>query len=216
MSLTRRFPWLRPLLPAAVIAAGWGSCARGEGPLVALHGDSLTSGYRLREDEAYPALVSVALRERGKAIRVVNAGKSGDTVRQGLTRLPSVLRLRPDVVVVALGTNDVLRGLSLTAAEADLDRIVRDCEAGGARVLLVGVRFPSTLGADRSQELDALYARLAVSRHVPLVPDLVRGVAGHPQLLMPDGLHPNAAGQQQLARNVARDVELLLAEARHP
>jgi acyl-CoA thioesterase-1 len=210
--LARRLPWLRPLLPAAVIAAGWSACTRGEGPLVAFIGDSLTSGYRLREDEAYPALVGVALRARGRAIRVVNAGKSGDTVRQGLARLPALLELKPDVVVVALGTNDALRGLPLADAEEALDRIVRDCQATGARVLLVGVRFPGSLAASEQQALDSLYARLAVARRIPLVPDLMRGVADQPGLLMPDCLHPNAAGQRQLARNVTRDVELLLAE----
>jgi acyl-CoA thioesterase I len=211
-SILRRWPWLRPLLPAAAIAAGWGGCTRGEGPLVAFLGDSLTSGYKLREDEAYPALIGATLRGRARPIRVVNAGKSGDTVRQGLVRLPAVLRLRPAVVVVALGTNDALRGLALDSAEADLGRIVRDSQASGARVLLVGVRLPGALGADDSRRLDALYARLATRHHVPLVPDLMRGVAGHPELLLADRLHPNSAGQQQLARNVMRDVELLLAE----
>jgi acyl-CoA thioesterase-1 len=211
-SIMRRWPWLRPLLPVAAIAAGWGGCTHGEGPLVAFLGDSLTAGYRLREDEAYPALVGATLRARGRPIRVVNAGKSGDTVRQGLARLPAVLRLRPDVVVVALGTNDALRGLPLDQAEADLDRIVRDSRASGARVLLVGVRFPGSLEVSDGRGLDALFARLAGAHHIPLVPDLLRGVTGHPELLMADELHPNAAGQQQLARNVTRDVELLLAE----
>jgi acyl-CoA thioesterase-1 len=210
--LSRRWPWLRPLLPAAVIAAGWSACARGEGPLVAFLGDSLTSGYRLREEETYPALVARALRARGRPIRVVNAGKSGDTARQGLARLPSVLRLKPDVVVVALGTNDALRGLPLADAEAALDRIVLDCRASGARILLVGVRVPRSTDEARSRALDDLYPRLAAARRVPLVPDLLAGVAGQRELLMPDVLHPNAAGQQQLARNVVPDVELLLAE----
>jgi acyl-CoA thioesterase I len=214
--LARGWPWLRPLLPAALIAAGWTSCARGQGPLVAFLGDSLTSGYRLREEEAYPALVARAVRERGRPIRVANAGKSGDTVRQGLARLPSVLRLKPDVVVVALGTNDALRGLPLADAEAALDRIVLDCQTSGARVLLVGVRVPRSTDEARARALDELYPRLAAARRVPLVPDLLRGVAGRPGLLMPDGLHPNAAGQQQLARNVTRDVELLLAELERP
>ena len=79
-------------------------------------------------------------------------------------------------------------------------------------MLLVGVRFPGSQGRDEARGLDELYARLAASRRVPLVPDLLRGVAGHSELLMPDRLHPNSAGQQQLARNVIRDVELLLAE----
>ncbi len=206
-----RLPWLRPLLPAAAIAAGWTACTRGEGPLVAFLGDSLTSGHRLREDEAYPALVGQALRAKGRPLRVVNAGKSGDTVHQGLVRLPALLRLSPDVVVVALGTNDALRGLSLSSAAQDLDRIVSDCQERGARVLLVGVRPPGALAPERARALDEIFAHVASSRGVPLVPDLMRGVAGRPELLMGDGLHPNAAGQEQLARNVQRDVELALA-----
>ncbi len=206
-----RLPWLRPLLPAAAIAAGWTACTRGVGPLVAFLGDSLTSGHRRREDEAYPALVGQTLRAKGRPLRVVNAGKSGDTVHQGLVRLPALLRLSPDVVVVALGTNDALRGLSLSSAAQDLDRIVSDCQERGARVLLVGVRPPGALAPERARALDEVFAHVASSRGVPLVPDLMRGVAGRPELLMGDGLHPNAAGQEQLARNVQRDVELALA-----
>ncbi|MGE5125192.1 MAG: GDSL-type esterase/lipase family protein, partial [Betaproteobacteria bacterium] len=138
LALARRWPWLRPLLPAAAIAAGFQGCTRGEGPLVAFLGDSLTSGWRLREEQAYPALVARELARRGRRIRVVNAGRSGDTAEQGLARLPSVLRTRPDVLVVALGINDALRGLPVEAAEAALVRIVEDGQAAGARVLLVG------------------------------------------------------------------------------
>jgi acyl-CoA thioesterase-1 len=212
--LVRRWPWLRPLLPAAAIAAGWSACLPGEGPLVAFLGDSLTSGYRLPEEQAYPALVGQALRSRGRPVRVLNAGKSGDTARQGLERLPSLLRLRPDLVVVALGTNDALRGLPLADTQASLDRIVRDSREHGARVLLVGVRFPGRLDEDRERELDALFSEIAATRRVPLVRDLMAGVAGHGDHLLPDGLHPNPAGQRQLARNVQREVEVLLAELR--
>jgi acyl-CoA thioesterase-1 len=211
-AIARRWPWLRPLLPAAAIAAGWQACTRGEGPLVAFLGDSLTSGYRLREEEAYPALVASALRARGRPIRIVNAGRSGDTAHQGLARLPALLRLKPAVVVVALGTNDALRGLPLEDAETALERIVDDCQASGARVLLVGVRFPGRLEPAREQALAELYPRLAAKHRVPLVPDLLTGVAGHGERTMRDGLHPNAAGQEQLARNVSPHVERLLAE----
>jgi acyl-CoA thioesterase-1 len=214
--LARRWPWLRPLLPAAAIAAGWEACARGDGPLVAFLGDSLTSGYRLSEEEAYPALVAGTLRARGRPIRAVNAGKSGDTAEQALARLPPLLRLRPAIVVVALGTNDALRGLDLARAEATLGRIVEACQTSGARVLLAGVRLSGRLEPARARALAELYPRIAVSRRTPLVPDLLAGVAGHPELLMKDGLHPNAAGQRQLARNVAPQVELLLAEIGRP
>jgi acyl-CoA thioesterase-1 len=186
-AIARRWPRLRPLLPAAVLAAGWADCTRGEGPLVAFLGDSLTSGWRLREEEAYPALVARALAGRGRPIRVLNAGKSGDTVSQGLGRLPSVLRLRPAVLVVALGINDALRGL-------------------------VGFRPRRPEAVTGLSAFEEMYQRLAAERRLAFVPDLLAGVAGRSELLFPDGLHPNAAGQQRLALNVTRPLELVLAE----
>ena len=211
-AIARRWPRLRPLLPAAVLAAGWADCTRGEGPLVAFLGDSLTSGWRLREEEAYPALVARALAGRGRPIRVLNAGKSGDTVSQGLGRLPSVLRLRPAVLVVALGINDALRGLPVEDAEAALRRILDEAGAGGTRPVLVGFRAPRPQVEGSLRAYEAMYARLAAERRLAFVPDLLAGVAGRSELLFADGLHPNAAGQQRLALNVTRSLELVLAE----
>ncbi len=209
--LVRRGPWLRPLLPAAAIAAGWQGCTRGEGPLVAFLGDSLTSGYRLREEQAYPALVARALAARGQPIRAINAGKSGDTAAQGLSRLPALLRLKPEVVVVALGINDALRGLPLTATEAALDRVIATAQASGARVLLVGFRLSTAAGETRAREVAELYPRLAAARRVAFVPDLLEGVSGRRELLLADRLHPNEAGQQRMAETLRPQLELVLA-----
>jgi acyl-CoA thioesterase-1 len=211
LALARRWPRLRPLLPAAALAVGFEGCARGEGPLVAFLGDSLTSGWRLREEQAYPALVGRELVGRGRPIRVLNAGRSGDTAAQGLARLPSVLRMKPDVLVVALGVNDALRGLPVEGTEAALVRIVEDGRAAGARVLLVGFR-PAPLGGPRGDGFEAMYARLAAERRLPFVKDLLDGVSGRPERLFGDGLHPNEAGQRRLAETVSRPLELLLAE----
>jgi acyl-CoA thioesterase-1 len=189
---------------------------------VAFLGDSLTSGWRLPEAEAYPALVARALAARGRPIRVVNAGVSGDTAAQGLARLPGVLELRPDVIVVALGANDGLGPGPLEEAEAALGRIVLEARARGVRVLLVGIRLgvgpdAPRVGAragdeERASRLAETYARLAATHRVPLVPDLLAGVAGEAELLFPDRLHPNAAGQQRLAHNVLPPLEIVLAE----
>ncbi len=221
-SLAARWPRLRPLLPAAVIAAGWPACTAGEGPLVAFLGDSLTSGWRLAEDEAYPALVGRALAARGHRVRVVNAGVSGDTAAQGLGRLPEVLKHRPDVLVVALGANDGLGPGSLDDTEAALRGILLDAQAAGARVLLVGIRLglgpkAPRIGARagdaaRAERLFGIQAGLAAAHRVPFVPDLLAGVAGEADLLFPDRLHPNAAGQRRLAQNVLPTLELVLAE----
>ena len=220
-SLAARWPRLRPLLPAAVIAAGWPACTSGEGPLVAFLGDSLTSGWRLREEEAYPALVARALAARGRPIRVLNAGVSGDTAAQALARLPEVLKHRPDVLVVALGANDGLGSGPLDGTEAALRRIVLDAQATGARVLLVGIRLGTgdsapSVGAtagdvERSSRLLEIHAGLAAAHRIPFVPDLLAGVTGEADRLFPDRLHPNAAGQERLAGNVRPQLELALA-----
>ena len=206
----------------AFIAAGWPACLAGEGPLVAFLGDSLTSGWRLREEEAYPALVARALAARDRRVRVINAGVSGDTAAKGLARLPAVLKLGPDVLVVALGANDGLSREPLVATEAALERIVLDARAAGARVLLVGVRLATgetaprvgdTAGdEERARALSGIFPRVAAAHRVALVPDLLAGVAGQPELLFPDLLHPNAAGHQRLAANVRPQLELVLAE----
>jgi acyl-CoA thioesterase-1 len=221
-SLVARWPRLRPLLPAAVIAAGWPACTAGEGPLVAFLGDSLTSGWRLPEDEAYPALVARDLAARGRAIRVINAGVSGDTAGRALARLPAVLKHRPDVLVVALGANDGLGAGPLDETEAALGRIVDEARDAGARVLLVGIRLgvgseAPRVGAGagdvaRAERLLDMHARLAAAHGVPLVPDLLAGVTGESDLLFADRLHPNAAGQARLSRNVLPPLELVLAE----
>jgi acyl-CoA thioesterase-1 len=221
-SLAARWPRLRPLLPAAVIAAGWPGCAAGDGPLVAFLGDSLTSGWRLREDEAYPALVGRGLAARGRPVRVLNAGVSGDTAADALARLPRVLARRPDALVVALGVNDALGRGSLDETQSALGRIVSDGQGAGARVLLVGIRLgtgaraprvgESAGDAARSARLADIHAEVAASRRVAFVPDLLAGVAGEGDLLFPDRLHPNAAGQQRLAANVLPALELVLAE----
>jgi acyl-CoA thioesterase-1 len=221
-ALASRWTWLRPFLPAAVIAAGWPSCHAGEGPLVAFLGDSLTSGWRLGEAEAYPAVLGRSLAGRGRPVRVINAGVSGDTAAKALARLPAVLRHRPDVLVVALGTNDGLSREPLAGAEAALEQIVAEARAARARVLLVGVRLGTGDAAprvgdtagdeERSRALWGIFPRVAAAHRVALVPDLLAGVAGQPDLLYPDRLHPTAAGQQRLAETVRPHLERLLAE----
>ncbi|HXK08661.1 MAG TPA: GDSL-type esterase/lipase family protein [Vicinamibacteria bacterium] len=221
-SIAARWPRLRPLLPAAVVAASWPACTAGEGPLVAFLGDSLTSGWRLREEEAYPAVVARSLAARGRPVRVINAGVSGDTAARALARLPAVMAHRPDVLVVALGTNDALGTEPLGEAEAALRAIVSAAKAENARVLLVGTRLGTgpasprvgvTAGdAERAAGLHGACARVAADEGVAFVPDLLAGVAGREELLFPDRLHPNAAGQERLAGNVLPHLELLLAE----
>jgi acyl-CoA thioesterase-1 len=203
-------------LAAALVAACRQAGETGPpGPLVAFLGDSLTSGWKLRAADAYPALVGRTLRARGRPVRVQNAGVSGDTVAQGLARLERVLRTKPDVLVVALGINDGLRGLALENAERDLTTIVERGRASGARIVLVGMRIPDESGgAEYAARFREIYLRLAAAHRLHFVPFLLDGVAGVRDLTFPDGLHPNAAGHPRLAQNVVHEVELALAEVK--
>jgi len=181
-----------------------------EGPLVVFLGDSLTAGYGLSEKQAFPSLVGETLRAEGRPIRAVNAGVSGDTTAGGLRRLDWVLSQRPEVLVVGLGANDGLRGQLLEEAERNLRRIVERARDAGARVLLLGMRLPPSYGPLYSRDFDALYPRLADELDVPLVPFLLEGVAGRPELNLDDGLHPNAQGQRVLAENMLPHLRRLL------
>jgi acyl-CoA thioesterase-1 len=184
-------------------------------PLVVFLGDSLTAGLGLDENQAYPALLGRQLNQEGKAVRVVNAGVSGDTTAGGLSRLNWLLGQHPDVLVVGLGANDGLRGLPLAEVESNLREIVRRSQAAGARVLLLGMRIPPNYGPYADQ-FAALYPKLAKELNAPLVPFVLDKVGGVRSLNQADGLHPTAKGQEIVARNVLPYLEKVLAEKPAP
>ncbi len=179
-------------------------------PLVIFLGDSLTAGHLLPADLAFPALVAKSLREKGRPIRVVNAGVSGDTTSGGLDRLPWLLEQKPDLLVVGLGVNDAFRGHPVDRIEANLRTIVKQAKAAGVRVLLLGMRVPTNYGPDYTETFAAIYPRIAKSEKTGLMPFLLEGVGGHPELNFDDGVHPNQEGQQIIADNVLVYVELAL------
>ncbi len=156
-------------------------------------------------------VVETLLEERGRAIRTLNAGVSGDTSAGGLARLDWVLRQAPDLVVVELGANDGLRGLDPEMTEANLREIVLGARAAGARVLLVGMKIPPNYGGPFTRQFEEIYPRLAIELEIPLMPFLLVGVAGEPDLNLADGIHPNPAGHRQVAANLLPFVEEILA-----
>ncbi len=184
--------------------------AEPERPLVLFLGDSLTAGYGLNEDQAFPARVAALLEGVGRPIRVVNAGVSGDTSAGGLSRVDWLLRQQPDVVVVELGANDGLRGLPVEATEANLRVILERILATGARILLVGMQLPPNYGPDYTARFRDLFPRLAAELEVALLPFLLEGVAAEPPQNLPDGLHPNAEGHRRVAETVLNYLEPLL------
>lgn len=175
-------------------------------------GDSLTAGYGVAEEEAWPALVAVRLRATHPTWTAVNAGVSGDTTSGALRRLDRLLAgRRPDLVLVALGANDGMRGQGPEGTAANLEAIVARCRAAGARVALAGQRVPPSLGEEHAGRFAAVYPALAEHLHLPLLPFLLDGVAGDPALNLADGIHPNPAGHRRIAAAVWRFLEPLLA-----
>lgn len=194
---------------AAVAASANGAA---DAPVIVAFGDSLTAGFGVAPDEAFPARLAERLRREGYAYRVVNAGVSGDTSAGGLRRVDWVLRTKPDVVIVALGANDGLRGLSVAGLRDNLEAIVRRIQASGARVLMAGMRMPPNYGAAFTEEFAAAYRDVARRTGVPLVPFLLDGVAANPALNLPDGIHPNAEGHRVIADRVWPHVKPLLTK----
>jgi acyl-CoA thioesterase-1 len=177
--------------------------------IVAL-GDSLTAGLGVAAEEAYPALLEQHLRRAGYAYRVVNAGVSGDTSAGGLRRLDWVLRSRPEIVIVALGANDGLRGLPAAALRDNLTAIVTRLREAGVAVLLVGMRVPPNYGEAYARDFAAAFREVARRTSVAFLPFLLEGVAGDTRLNQPDGIHPNAAGQRIVAEHVWSELQRLV------
>jgi acyl-CoA thioesterase-1 len=176
-------------------------------------GDSLTAGLGLPADLAYPALLARALSADGLAVRVINAGVSGDTTAGGLRRLRWLLAQHPAVVVVGLGGNDALRGQPVGEIERNLRSIVAQARQAGAQVLLLGMQIPPNYGPDYTAAFAAIYPRVARDLQVPLVPFLLAGVGGVAELNQADGIHPTAAGQVKVAANVKPYLEQLLRQS---
>jgi len=202
---------LRALLVSVLVASAASATPRADHLIVAL-GDSLTAGLGVGVEEAYPALLEARLRREGFDYRVVNAGVSGDTSAGGLRRLDWALKLKPQVLIVALGANDGLRGQPPAALRANLTQIVERARGAGARVLLAGMRVPPNYGDEYARAFAAVYTSVARATGVPLAPFLLDGVAGDPRLNQADGIHPTAEGQRVIAEHLWPHLRPLLAK----
>lgn len=184
-------------------------------PAIIAFGDSLTAGYRLELEEAWPARLQERLDAEGLALRVVNAGVSGETSSGGLRRLPWVLDREPAarVLVLALGGNDGLRGVPASVMAENLRAMIREAEGRGLSVLLAGVPTAPELGPDYAGEFRAAFREVADETRTPLLENLLDGVAGDPALNLGDRIHPNAEGARRLADNVFAVIAPLLVPA---
>lgn len=174
-------------------------------------GDSLSAAYGIEMSAGWVTLLQQRLNGHKAGHKVVNASVSGDTSAAGLARLPKLLvQHRPDIVVLELGGNDGLRGLPLGEMKANLAGIIERSRAGGAQVVLVGIKLPPNYGQTYMQRFQRVYEELAAAQRVAFVPFLLDRVAAEDGLMQPDGIHPTAAAQTRMLENVWPALKALL------
>ncbi len=172
-----------------------------EGVIVAM-GDSLTEGYGVMEEEAYPALLQEMLLKNGYKFKVVNAGISGETSSGALSRVRWMLRLKPDIVILETGANDGLLGIDPAVTEKNIAQILTVLKKENITVVLAGMKMVPNMGKTYTDAFAKIYPALAEKFHVALIPFFLEGVAADPSLNNGDGIHPNAAGYRVLVGNI--------------
>ena len=189
------------------------SAAAGPATVLML-GTSLTAGLGLQPDDAYPALVQAHIDSAGLPFRVVNAGVSGETSAGALRRLDWLLRQEFDVLLLETGANDMLRGMNLDSTRANIQAIVDRvrAERPEVEIVLAGMLAPPNLGRAYANEFRDLYREIAAANDLLLIPFLLEGVGGQPEMNQPDGIHPNEEGAEQVAGNVWQVLEPVLRE----
>jgi acyl-CoA thioesterase I len=208
--LVQTFALVVAALALAVQLAG---AADGPVRIVAL-GDSLTAGLGLPANAAFPARLEQALRAKGIAVEISNAGVSGDTATGGLARLDWSVPEGTEAVIVELGANDTLRGIDPKVTRQALEEIVRRLRGRGIAVLLAGMRAAPNLGPDYARDFEAIYSALAARNDLLLYPFFLDGVATDAKLNQRDGLHPTAAGVDAIVARLLPKAEELVARAR--
>jgi acyl-CoA thioesterase-1 len=197
-----------------VLTVLWMATALGaaETKSVIFFGDSLTAGYGVDPDEAYPAIIQKKIDEKGLKWRVVNAGLSGETTAGGLRRLDWILRQPVNVFVIELGGNDGLRGIAPATTRSNLEAMIARIRQRfpHVKVVLAGMQMPTNMGPDYTEAFAAIFPDLAKSADVELIPFLLERVGGDPTLNLPDGIHPTPEGHKIVAETVWRTLQPLL------
>lgn len=188
-------------LIAAVPAEAAGSKSAPPLKIVAF-GDSLTSGHHLQKKDAYPAVLQSKLKAAGLPFTVVNQGVSGDTTTGALRRLDRALAEEPQILIVELGVNDGLRGVPVAVVKANLEKIITAAQMQNIQVLLCAMEALPLQGWQYTIAFHQMYDDIAAKYDVPLVPFLMNGVLGNPDLISDDGVHPNAAGARYIAETI--------------
>ena len=165
-------------------------------------GDSLTAGLGLAEQDTLPTRLADALNKMGRPVIMINGGVSGDTTADGVSRLDWALADKPQIMILALGANDMLRGLDPKTTRANLEAIIQKAQAAGVEVVLAGMLSPPNLGAEYKAAFDAIYPDLAKTHNLLFMPFLLQDVAQDSDLNQADGIHPNGNGVAIIVRNL--------------
>lgn len=198
-------PAVAPVQPAAmapVDRTGW--------PVIVAFGDSLTFGQGVDADKNYPKQLQAELDRLGYKYRVINSGISGDTTAGGVNRVETVLKMKPQIVILELGANDGLQGKSVTEMRANLAKLIERFKQERITVVLAGMQIPPNYGPEYTADFQQAFVDLAAQYQVPLIPFFLDGAAGKPELNNPDGIHPTAEGYVYVVKNVMQTLQPLL------
>ena len=173
-------------------------------------GDSLTEGYQLDKEDAFPYLIEQKLKPKHPDLKVINGGVSGATTASGLKRLNWYVKANPDIIVIALGSNDGLRGMNLKESEKNLSALIEKAQSKNIKVVLVGMKMPTNYGEPYRSQFEKLFPTLAKKYKLDLIPFLLEGIGGNPKLNLADGIHPNPEGHKIMAKTILNVLEPLL------
>jgi acyl-CoA thioesterase-1 len=199
---------------AAVLAVSAQSAAADRPVKIVAFGDSLTAGYGLPMQEAFPARLQQALKAKGHAVEIANAGVSGDTASGGLARLDWSVPDGTDAVIVELGANDMLRGVDPKVTRAALDKLLGQLKQRGIEILFTGMRAAPNLGAEYGQAFEKLFSELAAKYDVVFYPFFLDGIAAQAKFALRDGMHPNADGVKGIVTGILPKAEELIARVK--
>ncbi len=194
------------------LTAFYAKRANNDAKNILFFGDSLTAGYGLDPSEAFPALVQKKLDSLKLNFKVINAGLSGETSAGGLRRINWVLQNKVDILVLELGANDGLRGISLDDTEQNLQKIINAARKKypSVRLVVAGMKVPPNLGPEYSKQFETIFQELAQKNEAALIPFLLEGVGGVPELNLRDRIHPNTEGHKRVAENVWQVLQALV------